>query len=149
MPDTNVFLHAFSLFEGNGWPEAIGASGDVRLVVPLVVVRELDRQKRTNRRWNARRASRWLRANMSPDLNAYRRMTKDGRDRLTMVEVFTLLDAPGRPTDPDDQIIRFTQQLQRISSRPTLLATGDLSMQIRAAARGVDARPLLEDDDEN
>lgn len=47
MPDTNILLHHRHAFQDIVWPEALAWRGDVNLVIPLVVVTELDRHKRS------------------------------------------------------------------------------------------------------
>lgn len=146
VPDTNVFLYSYSLFEQVRWPDAVGTPGDVRVVVPLLVVYELDRLKRRQERMKARRALKWLRINMPEDLHGWTRLGEDDQSRLTTLEMHLLRDMPSRTDDPDESIIKFAVELERMSGRRTLLATGDLSMQQRARALG--ATPLNVDDDE-
>ena len=47
MPDTNVFLHQDEPFDTMDWKATVPTSDEVRVVIPMVVVRELDRHKRT------------------------------------------------------------------------------------------------------
>ena len=50
VPDTNVFLHHDDYFDEIDWPEAVNARAlGVHLIIPLLVIDELDRQKRTER----------------------------------------------------------------------------------------------------
>lgn len=148
MPDTNVFLYSYSLFEQVRWPDAVATKGDVRVVVPLLVVYELDRLKRRQERKKARRALKWLRTNMPEDLRGWTRLDAKDQSRLTTLELYLPRDTPSRPDDPDEFIIKFTIELERISGCRTLLATGDLSMQQRARALGATALSVDDDEDQ-
>lgn len=63
VPDTNMFLQEGAPIEGIDWPASVESEVAVRLVVPLVVVHELDRLKRQGNntvRSSARCALKWL-----------------------------------------------------------------------------------------
>ena len=147
VPDTNMFLQADAPFEAIDWHAALASQGDIRLVVPHVVVYELDRLKRQGNSTTARlaRASlRWLAANLPDDPNGPpAKVAGGGSEPQTTIEVYVPA-GPSRPEDADGVIIRFARQLGRISGMPTVLVTRDLGMRLRAVALGVDAVQLPE-----
>jgi predicted ribonuclease YlaK len=147
VPDTNLFLQADAPFETIDWHAALESQRDIRLVVPLVVVHELDRLKRQGNSTTARLARaalRWLAANLPADPNGPpARVAGGGSEPQTAIEVY-VQDGPSRPEDADGVIIKLAQQLGRISGRPTVLVTRDLGMRVRAVAVGVNAVQLPE-----
>ena len=139
------------------WRENIGAAGfeDVRLVIPLAVLQELDRNKRhTNSvvRGQASRAIRWI-----------DRHIQGLRHRAILVQGGFVASAPDRMSgtmagglsiefyiDPDDRktddtdfrIIMATHDLAGQTISPTQLGTLDTSMRTLAEAADVKAHKL-------
>ena len=75
VPDTNMFLQSDAPFEEIDWPAALDSQRDIRLVLPLVVVHELDRLKRQGNNTTAklaRTALQWLAANLPANPNGVR-----------------------------------------------------------------------------
>jgi hypothetical protein len=145
VPDTNVFLQSDAPFEQIDWPAAVGTVRDVRLVLPLVVVHELDRLKRQGNNTTsklARSALKWLAANLPANPHGKSGRLSEG-DPITTVEVY-VQDGPTRPEDADGLIIRFARQLAIVAEKPTKLVTRDLGMRLRATALGVDTVQLPE-----
>jgi PIN domain len=145
VPDTNMFLQADAPFEAIDWPTAVESRGNVRLVLPLIIVHELDRLKRHGNNTTvrlARAALRWLAENLPPGPEGRSAKLSAGWPETT-VEVY-VQDGPTRPGDPDGLIIRFAQQLGRISAMQTKLVTRDLGMRLRAQNLGVAALQLAE-----
>jgi hypothetical protein len=143
LPDTNMFLQSDAPFEQIDWPLAIGSKADVRLVVPLVVIHELDRLKRQGNNTTvklARAALKWLAATLPNDPNAQSTRLSAG-DPITTVEVY-VHEGPTRPDDADGVIIRLARQLAGVSGRRVKLVTRDLGMRLRSSALGVDAVQL-------
>ncbi|MGH3902479.1 MAG: PIN domain-containing protein [Pseudonocardiaceae bacterium] len=143
VPDTNMFLQQDAPFEQIDWPVAIDSRIDVRIVLPLVVVHELDRLKRQGNNTTsklARSALRWLAANLPTDPNGRSAKLSAGHPETT-VEVY-VQDGPTRPEDADGLIIRFAKQLGTVAEMQTKLVTHDLGMRLRARALGVEAVQL-------
>ncbi len=144
VPDTNVFLEEDKPFQDLNWCSfTAGGASDVRVVIPLVVIHELDRLKRTGNnttRSMARQALKYLRSKLFAGAELRLGRLNDGQP-AAYVEVY-VHDGPSRPDDADGVIIRFTKQLERLSAKPTKLVTYDLSMQLRAVAAGVNAVQL-------
>ena len=133
VPDTNVFLH-FTFFVEAPWGELVGGR-DVRLVVPLIVVGELDRLKSSANRRVASRAQKVLRE--------LARLTEghSGRTNLPRrgtVELF--VDDPGhvRMRSNDDEIVEVVRMLSTLLPSPPCLVTGDLGMRLRASSLAVE-----------
>jgi hypothetical protein len=143
VPDTNMFLQAGAPFQDIDWPTALESQSNVRIVIPLVVIHELDRLKRQGNQTTstlARTSLRWLERNLPMRPSARSAKLTAGFPETTM-EAY-VQDLPTRPEDADGLIIRFTRQLGRISELPTKLVTRDLGMRLRAAGLGVDAVQL-------
>jgi hypothetical protein len=148
VPDTNMFLQEGKPFRSIDWPEAIDgrSQNEIRLVLPMVVIHELDRLKRQGNKTTAslaRQALRWLRENLPSQLDGRSAPLVQG-SRRTTIEV-DIEDGPNKPDDADGAIIRFTRRLDNIAVGPALLVTYDLGMRLRAAAFGVRAIQLADD----
>lgn len=141
VPDTNLFLQKDAPFTEIDWPSVIQTDGEVRLVVPLVVVHELDRLKRQGNSTTAtlaRTSLRWLLDILPRDPQA-RSGPLTAMEPSTTVEAY-VHDGPTRPEDADGLIIEVTAWLAAVSSQTTVLITRDLGMRLRAVPLGVDAR---------
>jgi hypothetical protein len=139
--DTNIFLEPDRPVESIDWLRVVDSRPGVWLVVPLIVVHELDRLKRQGNSTTAklaRQAIRWLATTLptNPDWRSHR-LSGEAHRGVT-VEI-VVQDGPARPDDADGVIIDFARQLGTISGMATRLVTRDFGMQIRAQARGVDA----------
>lgn len=145
--DTNLFLEPDHPVDSIDWLAVADSRPGVRLVVPLVVVHELDRLKRQGNQTAgklARQAIRWL-ARTLPTNPAWRSERLSGdRFRDVTIEI-AVDDGPSRPDDADGVIIEFARQLAAISSLATKLATRDLGMYLRAQAVGVEGLLLHAD----
>jgi len=143
VPDTNLFLQKDAPVAEIDWPSLVQGDDAVRLVVPLVVVHELDRLKRQGNSTTAtlaRTSLRWLLDVLPRDPQA-RSGPLSAVARSTTVEVY-VHEGPSRPEDADRAIIEVTTWLATVSSQTTVLITRDLGMRLRAVALGVDARQL-------
>jgi hypothetical protein len=147
VPDTNLFLREGISLEKIDWDEVTDSSPDsVRIVVPIMVIYELDRLKRQGNSTTAklaRQAIRWLVATLPVNPNEKSKLISNARP-TTWIEAY-VQDGPSRPEDADGVIIRFTRQLAAISRLPTLLVTYDLGMRLRASALGVDSTKLSDE----
>jgi hypothetical protein len=148
VPDTNVFLHQEQYFDELNWYEMVQVAAEFRVMLPMAVVRELDKGKRaqpgrkvgdTNSesvRTRARVSSRRLR-----DLFEDPRDVKKLGKRAT---VELLLDPVGHRhlEDPDSEIIERAVALKTVSRRQVLIVTGDGNMQFMADVAGLGAVAL-------
>lgn len=148
VPDTNIFIDAFGengvSVEDINWHAAVRTRLDVRLVVPIVVVHELDRLKRQGNntaRKGAQRALRWL-AKWLPRSPEQRSSKFTSGQPATSVEVYV---HEGTPEDADGQIIAAAARLGIWSD--VKLVTYDLGMRIRASAAALDAEKLADADE--
>jgi hypothetical protein len=139
VPDTNVFLRPDVQVPDIDWPVAMNSRVDVRLVVPIIVVHELDRLKRQGNSTTAkaaRAALRWLNEILPPEPTA-RSAPWSSNSPTTTIEVY-VHDGPSRPDDADGMIIDVTAWLRLVAHRPaTKLVTYDLGMRLRANSQGV------------
>lgn len=130
--DTNVLLH-YQLPDSVDWPAVVGED-DVRLVVPLRVIEEIDAGKYSQNEKSRQRARALL-----PKLRGF--VGPGGtpglvRDRTT-IEVFIHAGPRVRPGDADTEILDTADELRRLSGRATSIVTGDIGMTLRAEAQGV------------
>ena len=147
VPDTNVVLRPGNPFREADWPGLVpGGDLGVALVVPLQVVDELDRLKRTGKEYKdddgrtiavrtlARTALRTL-GSLLPE-PAARTALRPGSPAVT---VELLMDPPGhaRLPDPDAEIVDRALALQDLLGLPVIVATLDLGMSLRARAAGL------------
>ncbi len=142
IPDTNVLLDEVRV-EDIDWPKVIGDGLDVRLVIPLVVVHELDRLKRQGNSTaskGARRALKWL-ASVLPTPPDSRSSKLRAGTPATTIEVY-VHGGEARPPDADATIISVAQRLGWWNT--ATLVTYDLGMRIRATNAGVMAIRLRE-----
>lgn len=140
VPDTNVLVEQSQRVEEMDWWQITGSSDDVRVVIPLIVIDELDRLKVTGRSKgasSARFAIGMLHGLLTeqPDV---RPVLAERGDATATLEV--LVDPPShvRMADPDYEIIDRAVHVRRLSGGPTKLVTGDLGMELRALGQGLD-----------
>jgi hypothetical protein len=139
--DTNIFLQQDRPIQDVDWLTVADSRPGVRLVVPLVVVYELDRLKRQGNSTTAkmaREAIRWL-ATTLPSNPAGRSDLLSGQHHRGVTIEVAVQGGLTRPDDADGVIIGFAQQLKVISGMFVKLVTRDLGMQLRARSLGVDA----------
>jgi len=133
VPDTSFFMHYHRFFNEIDWPEEIHA-GSVRLVVPLLVIDELDdlsfRSKPTSER--ARRVLRALR-----ELRGDQPPESPVRVRAS-VDLQVLVDPPRhrrRPNNDDEILARAEYLAAFVGPERVRVAAIDYGMQLRAASR--------------
>jgi predicted ribonuclease YlaK len=133
--DTNVYLHYPTPFDQIDWPTLMGSFADgVTLVVPLLVIDELDKAKRlkSDVRTRARDALKLFEDQFQTvdDRVRLRSATEEGFS----VYVRLLMDAPGhvRLPDPDTELIDRALELQNTTSTPVTFASGDTGAILRA-----------------
>jgi predicted ribonuclease YlaK len=136
--DTNVYIHG-RLFHEVEWHREIDVQRTT-LIMPLVVLDELDRIKDRDSEFG-RRASSVLRA--------LDRITKDV-DWLTPIQLrrsvwLQLVDEPQgheRRQGQDDEIVRQATYLAQLNENRLLLMTRDRGMRVRAQASGLTSKTL-------
>ncbi len=136
VPDTNVFLH-FKRFDQIDWAAVVGGS-PVRVVIPLRVVEELDLKKASRRRDLARRAQNVL--TLLESLVGPTAGFPANLSTTATVEVLINheLEAVQHDREPsaDAEILDCCEFLAFVTGAPVSLATGDVSMRLRASVRG-------------
>jgi len=143
VPDTNIFLRPDRSVPDIDWPVVMNSRVDVRLIVPIIVIHELDRLKRqgnSSTAKSARAALRWLSEVLPPEPTA-RSIPWSASSPTTTVEVY-VHDGPSRPDDADSVIINVTKWLRLIANRATTLVTYDLGMRLRANSQNVPTKQL-------
>jgi hypothetical protein len=135
--DTNVLLEYVAPADIL-WHEVVGAE-QVRLVVPLRVVEELDAAKYARRSDLADRARRAL--------SSLQGMISRGgapgelREGVT-IEVPVDSGPRSRPDDPDREILNDCDELRQLSGESVVLLTADMAMRLRGEAERIDVAPL-------
>jgi hypothetical protein len=131
--DTSAFIEG-EYFTDFNWRELAGVqtAGPVRLIVPIIVVDELDDLKR-DRRAGERARSVLRRLLELQDTTLLEPVQLPGRQGVTL-EV--LLDDPDhrRLPDNDAEIIDRADYIRELTGRSVLLVAGDFGMLYRAAA---------------
>lgn len=130
--DTNVLLE-YQPPAQIPWPDLLHCP-DVRLVVPVRVVEELDAKKYARRPDLADRARSLLR-----QLEAVLGSTgAPGRLRSGVtIEVPVDSGPRRRPADADEEVLETCHELCQLTGRDVTLVTGDTAMRLRAEARGI------------
>jgi hypothetical protein len=142
VPDTSAFMH-YKFYDDIAWPKVIGAKS-VRLVVPLLVIEELDNLSfRSNpdseRARKVMRALRLLRGAKPPEIPVAVRKS---------VDLQILVDPPGHRRRPnnDDEILTRAEYLSAfVGADRVRVAARDYGMQLRASGRGLRWVELPED----
>lgn len=133
--DTNVYLHRAEARPEIPWTEFIGTdTADVLLLIPLVVVDELDRAKRHNEpvRSRARTSLKWLQS-LFPSGTDVAAVTQPGTDAPRVYARLLLDDLDHRRLpDPDAEIIDAATTVHAVTSREVHLVTADTGMAFRA-----------------
>ena len=139
--DTSVFLH-YQFFRDVNWPKVVQAK-EVRLVVPLLVVEQLDRQSYESKPYKARaravlRALHELREGLqTPEASAV------VRPKVTLQ---MLMDSPDheRIQNEDDELLDRAEYLSSLNGR-VVVVTRDLGMELKARLRGLKSLYLIEE----
>jgi rRNA-processing protein FCF1 len=140
VPDTNVYLHHGQLFTEIDWMTLIEARphDGLQLIVPLIVVAELDRAKRGKAEVRTR-ARQTLKKfdEMFPDPSLAVPLEESGRDMAIRVHLF--LDPPQhlRLPDADGELVDRASALSRLAHREVTIITLDTGMAFRARTAGL------------
>lgn len=141
--DTNALLH-YIWFDQLPWAERMQVQ-QVRLIVPLAVIDELDAKKYARRAEFQQRA-RELLTRIDRYVTA---SPPDGYSPLREgVTVEILPDEPGhlRAQGNDQEILERCEFLQQVTGHLVTLITGDSGMRINAQNRDIAVLKLLDDD---
>lgn len=156
VPDTNVLLHHQDAIDQIPWPTlAPEGARQVQVVIPMLVIDELDSAKR--RSGNSDEGKVPVRTRARQTLRTLEEWFADGRSHYVItsgehvVRFAVAVDDPDRPrlADPDFEIIDVARAIGDLSGKPTVIATSDTAMRLRARAAGVNAeriepRPAVE-----
>jgi hypothetical protein len=147
VPDTNTFMHGHEPFDPATWT-ALSSGVGVRVIVPVVVVDEMDVLKASSRsaRTIARTTIRHLveLLGQSPETPVSLGLTAD---RAVTIEC--LLDPPGhvRLSDPDAEVVDRATYVRDMSGQAVSVVTFDGGVKFRAAAAGLIWREIAEQGD--
>lgn len=152
VPDTNVLLEHPQALDNTDWHElARGHAApmdDLRVVLPLLVVDELDDAKRNNRTKSRARQS----LKMVYGYFGQNRASTLLRERSTdggRVELELLIESPGhaRLSRADDELVSVATRLQDFVERPVILMTYDTGCALRGVSGGLRVAHLSHRDD--
>lgn len=126
------------------WRQLVPGSGPLRVVIPHLVLDELD----DKRYLGSDKVKDRARSAITPLEERQETLERDGYadliDAATTVEY--LLDPPGhqRRTNPDEEILERARFLHHVTGRQVALITGDYGMRVRctAAYKGLRAVPM-------
>jgi hypothetical protein len=141
--DTNIYLHHPDAFTDMDWRALIEAREYdwIQLVLPLLVVDELDRAKHGNARTKARVTLRAVDALFTDAQWAARLPDSGGHDR---VRAHLLLDGARHERLPhaDSELVDRCRALAAIAGRDVTLMTFDTGMAIRARSASLAVKKL-------
>jgi hypothetical protein len=139
VPDTTVFIEG-AYFTELDWQAAVGVdAGDlVRVVVPVLVIEELDEHKRGRDRVQGRARSVLHRLWELHGADASQAVALPGRRPVT-IEVLTDDSWHVRRPVNDNEIIERALAVAEITGRDVTLAAADYSMLYQASAAGLKA----------
>lgn len=132
--DTNVLLH-FNRIDLIKWHDVVRSADSIRLVIPVLVLDELDEKRYTGSQQTKKAARTALRPLEDRLADLESRGYADLPDGTT-VEYF-LAGGDKRPGNPDADILDQAELLQHVAAREVTVATGDLGMRQRAVTRGM------------
>jgi predicted ribonuclease YlaK len=137
--DTNVLLH-YQAVDQLPWIVFLESS-QVRLVIPLRVIEEIDAKKHSRSPGLTKRARKLLPA-LERLLGAAGRAGRIAEGVTIEVPVDT--GPRERPEDADEEILLVARDLAQFSSRDVTVVTGDTAMTLRARAHGLKTLKLAE-----
>jgi rRNA-processing protein FCF1 len=145
VPDTNVYLHHELPFTQVDWMTLVEARtyDPLQLIVPLVVVDELDKGKRGKPEIRTR-ARQTLKTfdEMFPDPRLA--VPLEGAGFASPIRVHLFLDPPRhvRLPMPDDEIVDRASALSQLAHRSVTIITFDTGMALRARTAGLEVLKL-------
>lgn len=149
--DTNVYLHYEQDFDEVDWRDVTGLDS-VRLLVPAVVVHELDKAKRTPRSKKVSETNpEWVSTRARHSVNRLRALLAEPEPVAALpngVQIELLLDdRRHRPiSDPDSEIVDRALAAQTLIGRSVHVLTNDGGMQFNAGVAGLGVIPLFDQD---
>jgi hypothetical protein len=156
MADTNIYLHQEQEFEKLPWKKIAEADEKgVHLVIPLIVIEELDRQKRNNGRAVSKTNLTPVRSRSRVTLRSINELfkktiepgqLKEVDPQAGPVTVSLLLEDPRHVPlqDADGEFLDRARSLKDFISRDVRVITSDSAMEFRARSIGLKTK-LLED----
>ena len=138
--DTNVLLHYLPPWQVDWF--TVLKEKEVRLVLPLRVIEELDERKYMSRDAELADRARRLLSQLWRDLGGSAGAPVPLRENVTM-EVPVEDDRRARLLDADQEILDSCEQLRNVG-RPPIVITGDTGMSLRARALGLDVARMPE-----
>lgn len=139
--DTNALMH-YQPPDMISWT-ALVKTHAVRLVIPLVVIDELDRKQHEGSKDMSQRARRALHM-LDQALDGADPSAAVPLPNRPAVSIEVLMDEAGhsRTTNADDEIIERGVLLAQITGAPVTVVTADTGMRLRAEAAGLNALRL-------
>ncbi len=150
VPDTNVLLHTTEFFDEMDWATALAIDEPIHLVIPMVVVDQLDSLKRSTQavRTRARQTGKRLEELLgNRDWVVLRRTEPAGPidSRGQPVTTLQVLADPldhTRLLDADSEIVDRAMYLRDLTGLPLRIVTWDNLMRFRAGPAGVETVEL-------
>lgn len=146
IPDTNVYIHYQTTFDHTDWRSLLGIRTftDIHLLIPIMVVKELDRKKRSNAgntvsetdrtpaRTRARETLIKLNDFLSSPSSRHMLTPQNADHGLTSISLF--LDSIDHVSllDPDSEIIDRALAIKGLSGRNVTIVTIDTAMAFNA-----------------
>jgi rRNA-processing protein FCF1 len=140
MPDTNLLMHHDKTLSHIPWRDLAQVVGNVRVVLALQVIDELDRLKRTGK--DPVRARKTLRELSDANIvgTTRRHGVEESEYAATTFEVFADDLDHVRLADPDSEIVDRAAALGELAGRRVIVLTSDVGMQVRSGEAAVDVR---------
>lgn len=151
IPDTNVFLHENEIFDQIDWRQrlSIRPYTDIHLVIPILVIKELDHNKRASRgnpvsntnsmevRSSARMTLKQINAYFPKPTSVH--MLEYGDSDHGSVSMTLMMDGVHHTSlpDPDSEILDRALSLEQATERKVTIVTKDISMSLSARNAGL------------
>lgn len=145
--DTSALIHGPKLWDWHPAPDLGWRDSPVQIVIPMIVLDELDELKEHNKehtRGRARRTLKWLSERLASSQSFHIRSGSiaEGPDGMTVrgdVYLDVLLDGPGHVRLPiaDDEIVDRAAAIASLSGRDVTLVTNDVSQGYRGRMAGL------------
>ncbi|MEU5666768.1 PIN domain-containing protein [Streptomyces longwoodensis] len=134
VPDTNVLLH-FQRIDHIDWQHVTRVRGAIRLVIPVLILDELDEKRYTGSQEVRKRA----RTALAPINERLADLETQGYAALEAETTLEFLLAGGAKQrgNADSDILDQAEFLKHIAGRDVTVVTGDHGMRARAVARGL------------
>lgn len=145
VPDTNIYLHQDDRYQDLDWRAIAKTTDETRLFLPMAVMREIDKAKRSPGNKTVSFTNKELVRDRSRLTSRYIRQTfahpEDCPQVVPGVTMELMMDPRGHRAieDPDSEIIDRALLLQTMSGRQVSIVTSDGNMQFGAHVAGLDA----------